>query len=106
MTLCPVKCFVVVFDCSFNGHGEDGHNSEGKIVACSKLIRVGYDGANNVGGSYLVISSGGEWVASFPFFFKEFLENNFLLYLSFSFFERKRCEWHLGQRVKLLLELW
>ena len=78
MTLCPVKCFVVVFDCSFNGHGEDGHNSEGKIVACSKLIRVGYDGANNVGGSYLVISSGGEWVASFRFFFlKNFWKTTF-----------------------------
>ena len=60
MTLCAMKCFVVVSDCSFNGHVEDGHNSVGNIVACSELVRVGYDGVNNIGGSYLVISSGEE----------------------------------------------
>ena len=40
------------------------------------------------------------------FFLKGFLENSFLLCLSFFLLKEKRCERHPGQRARLLLKLW
>ena len=41
-----------------------------------------------------------------PFLLKGFLENSFLLCLSFFLLKEKRCERYPGQRARLLLKLW